>query len=193
MVFCLLFLFVLYPFNHINLRLTLLLVVALTASLRRTQLFRERCTGGSYSLSLFFSLCRCLFISFLLDLINLRLLTLLLVAAVAATRPVVRRKTYWLFLFSSQVKNFSCSAWNRRTTSPPFRMSSLFSLRRKRKSLLILWEEEKPLQDVLVFTREEEEKCLLILWGKEHVNNVSPLQDVLLVFTGEEGKKKSQC
>ena len=57
-------------------------------------------------------------------------LTLLLVAAVAATRPVVRRKTYCLFLFSSHVRNFSCSAWNKRTTSPPFRMSSLLSLER---------------------------------------------------------------
>ena len=32
--------------------------------------------------------------------------------------PVVRRNTYCFFLYSSPVKNFSCSAWNMRTTSP---------------------------------------------------------------------------
>lgn len=41
-----------------------------------------------------------------------------LVAAVAEVLPVVRRKTYCCFLYSSPVRNFSCSAWNRRTTSP---------------------------------------------------------------------------
>ncbi len=41
-----------------------------------------------------------------------------LVAAVADVRPVVRRKTYCFFLYSSPVRNFSCSAWNIRTTSP---------------------------------------------------------------------------
>lgn len=43
---------------------------------------------------------------------------LLLVAEVADWRPVVLRKTYCFFLWSSQVRNFSCSAWNNRTTSP---------------------------------------------------------------------------
>lgn len=43
---------------------------------------------------------------------------LLLVAEVADWRPVVRRKTYCFFRWSSQVRNFSCSAWNSRTTSP---------------------------------------------------------------------------
>jgi len=43
---------------------------------------------------------------------------LLLVAEVADCRPVVRRKTYCFFLWSSHVRNFSCSAWNNRTTSP---------------------------------------------------------------------------
>ena len=41
-----------------------------------------------------------------------------LVAAVADVRPVVRRKTCCFFLYSSPVKNFSCSAWNSLTTSP---------------------------------------------------------------------------
>ena len=41
-----------------------------------------------------------------------------LVAAVADVRPVVLRKTYCFFLYSSPVRNFSCSAWNIRTTSP---------------------------------------------------------------------------
>lgn len=43
---------------------------------------------------------------------------LLLVAEVADWRPVVRKNTYCFFLCSSQVRNFSCSAWNSRTTSP---------------------------------------------------------------------------
>lgn len=43
---------------------------------------------------------------------------LLLVAEVADCLPVVRRKTYCFFLWSSHVRNFSCSAWNNRTTSP---------------------------------------------------------------------------
>lgn len=43
---------------------------------------------------------------------------LLLVAEVADCRPVVLRKTYCFFLWSSHVRNFSCSAWNKRTTSP---------------------------------------------------------------------------
>lgn len=43
---------------------------------------------------------------------------LLLVAEVADCRPVVLRKTYCFFLWSSHVRNFSCSAWNNRTTSP---------------------------------------------------------------------------
>jgi len=41
-----------------------------------------------------------------------------LVADVAVVRPVVRRNTYCFFLYSSPVRNFSCSAWNNRTTSP---------------------------------------------------------------------------
>lgn len=52
---------------------------------------------------------------------------LLLVADVAEVRPVVLRNTCCFFLYSSMVRNFSCSAWNRRTTSPPFRISSWFS------------------------------------------------------------------
>lgn len=43
---------------------------------------------------------------------------LLLVAEVADCLPVVLRKTYCFFLWSSHVRNFSCSAWNNRTTSP---------------------------------------------------------------------------
>lgn len=43
---------------------------------------------------------------------------LLLVAEVADCRPVVLRKTYCFFLWSSHVRNFSCSAWNSLTTSP---------------------------------------------------------------------------
>lgn len=41
-----------------------------------------------------------------------------LVADVADCLSVVRRKTCSLLLYSSQVRNFSCSAWNKRTTSP---------------------------------------------------------------------------
>lgn len=41
-----------------------------------------------------------------------------LVAEVADWRRVVRRNTYCCFLYSSQVRNFSCSAWNNLTTSP---------------------------------------------------------------------------
>lgn len=41
-----------------------------------------------------------------------------LVADVADCRPVVLRKTCCFFLCSSQVRNFSCSAWNSLTTSP---------------------------------------------------------------------------
>lgn len=41
-----------------------------------------------------------------------------LVAEVADWRKVVRRKMYCFFSYSSQVRNFSCSAWNNRTTSP---------------------------------------------------------------------------
>lgn len=41
-----------------------------------------------------------------------------LVAEVADWRSVVRRKTCSLPLYSSHVRNFSCSAWNSRTTSP---------------------------------------------------------------------------
>ena len=58
---------------------------------------------------------------------------LLLVAEVADCRPVVRRKTYCFFLWSSHVRNFSCSAWNNRTTSPwtegeRLLLSKIFSL-----------------------------------------------------------------
>lgn len=53
---------------------------------------------------------------FLLTSISQR--ALLLVAEVADCRPVVRRKTYCFLLWSSHVRNFSCSAWNSRTTSP---------------------------------------------------------------------------
>jgi len=41
-----------------------------------------------------------------------------LVAKVAVARSVVLRKTYSCFLYSSHVRNFSCSAWNSRMTSP---------------------------------------------------------------------------
>lgn len=41
-----------------------------------------------------------------------------LVAEVADCLPVVLRKTCCFFLCSSQVRNFSCSAWNNLTTSP---------------------------------------------------------------------------
>lgn len=41
-----------------------------------------------------------------------------LVADVADWRPVVLRKTCCFFRCSSHVRNFSCSAWNSRTTSP---------------------------------------------------------------------------
>lgn len=41
-----------------------------------------------------------------------------LVADVADCLPVVLRKTCCFFLCSSQVRNFSCSAWNSLTTSP---------------------------------------------------------------------------
>lgn len=41
-----------------------------------------------------------------------------LVAEVADWRSVVRRNTCSLPLYSSHVRNFSCSAWNSRTTSP---------------------------------------------------------------------------
>ena len=41
-----------------------------------------------------------------------------LVADVAVVRPVVRKNTRCFFLYSSPVRNFSCSAWNSRTTSP---------------------------------------------------------------------------
>lgn len=41
-----------------------------------------------------------------------------LVAEVADCRSVVLRKTCCCFLYSSPVRNFSCSAWNSRTTSP---------------------------------------------------------------------------
>ena len=41
-----------------------------------------------------------------------------LVAAKAVARAVVRRNTYCLSWYSSPVRNFCCSAWNRRTTSP---------------------------------------------------------------------------
>ena len=48
-------------------------------------------------------------------------------ADVAEVRPVVLRNRYCFLLYSSHVRNFSCSAWNSRTTSPPFNMSSWFS------------------------------------------------------------------
>lgn len=41
-----------------------------------------------------------------------------LVAEVADCLSVVLRKTCCCFLYSSQVRNFSCSAWNSLTTSP---------------------------------------------------------------------------
>jgi hypothetical protein len=41
-----------------------------------------------------------------------------LVADVAVVLPVVLRNTNDFFLYSSIVKNFSCSAWKSRTTSP---------------------------------------------------------------------------
>lgn len=41
-----------------------------------------------------------------------------LVAEVADCLRVVRRKTCSLPLYSSQVRNFSCSAWKSLTTSP---------------------------------------------------------------------------
>ena len=41
-----------------------------------------------------------------------------LVAEVADWRSVVRRNTWFFPRYSSHVRNFSCSAWNRRTTSP---------------------------------------------------------------------------
>lgn len=54
---------------------------------------------------------------------------LLLVAAVADVLPVVRKNTCCFFSYSSIVRNFSCSAWNKRITSPPLRiLSSTFSL-----------------------------------------------------------------
>lgn len=52
---------------------------------------------------------------------------LLLVAAVADVLPVVRRNTFCFFSYSSIVRNFSCSAWNKRITSPPLSISSTFS------------------------------------------------------------------
>ena len=58
-----------------------------------------------------------------LDLTSTSHKALELVAAVADVLPVVRRNTYCFFLYSSPVKNFSCSAWNMRTTSP-FRIST---------------------------------------------------------------------
>ena len=48
-----------------------------------------------------------------------------LVAEVADILPVVRKNTWRFLRYSSHVKNFSCSAWNRRTTSPPRRASFL--------------------------------------------------------------------
>ena len=53
---------------------------------------------------------------------------LLEVAEVAVVRAVNLKKTFCFFLYSSMVKNFSCSAWKSRTTSPPLRILSMFSL-----------------------------------------------------------------
>lgn len=50
-----------------------------------------------------------------------------LVAEVADCLPVVLRKTCCFFLCSSQVRNFSCSAWNSLTTSPYRKQDSLVS------------------------------------------------------------------
>ena len=49
-----------------------------------------------------------------------------LVADVAVVRPVVRRNTHCFFLYSSPVRNFSCSAWNNRTTSPCIHFTQCF-------------------------------------------------------------------
>lgn len=68
-------------------------------------------------------------------------MALLEVADVAELRAVKRRNTFCFFLYSSIVKNFSCSAWKRRTTSPPFKILSIFSLYSKNKEIFQdVWE-----------------------------------------------------
>ena len=62
-------------------------------------------------------------------------------AEAADVLAVRRKKTLCFFLYSSIVKNFSCSAWKSRTTSPPFRMFSTFSLCSKKRFIFqLVWE-----------------------------------------------------
>lgn len=66
---------------------------------------------------------------------------LLEVAEVAEVLAVNLRNTFCFFLCSSMVKNFSCSAWNSLTTSPPLRMLSSFSLCSKKSEIFQeVWE-----------------------------------------------------
>ena len=60
---------------------------------------------------------------------------LLEMADVAEVLAVNLRKTFCFFLYSSMVKNFSCSAWKRRTTSPPLRTLSIFSLCSRKREI----------------------------------------------------------
>ena len=62
-------------------------------------------------------------------------------ADVAEVLAVKRRNTLCFFLYSSIVRNFSCSAWKSLTTSPPFKISSSFSLCSKNKEIFqLVWE-----------------------------------------------------
>ena len=62
-------------------------------------------------------------------------------AEAADVLAVSRKKTLCFFLYSSIVRNFSCSAWKSRTTSPPFRMFSTFSLCSKKRLIFqLVWE-----------------------------------------------------
>lgn len=73
-----------------------------------------------------------------------------LVAEVADCRRVVRRKTCSLPLYSSQVRNFSCSAWKSLTTSPWHRDVTVRTQRQHSLRAPWLWfTSSKPVQLLL--------------------------------------------
>lgn len=103
---------------------------------------------------------------------------LLDVADVAEVLAVNLRKTTCFFLYSSIVRNFSCSAWNNRTTSPPFRMLSSFSRCSRNKEIF---------HDVWVFTTftyfkirsliSDVKESMQILWSEYKLFKVSKISN----------------
>lgn len=92
-----------------------------------------------------------------------------LVAEVADCRNVVLRKTCCRFMYSSQVRNFSCSAWNSLTTSP-WKRTTYRSINMARHVALGAWK--------LKCFRSDHGQFKFSKYEKTH-----PLQDIIPVVT----------